>query len=117
MLVDVYFPFYLASILSTFSPDGNTWYLLLRVVGFLGLLAAGAFFLSKFKKKQILSSGFSKEGKIIVADSCSLGSKQFLVVAQCGVERHLIGVSPGQISHLAKLSSPDQHVTKEELQE
>jgi len=34
-----------------------------------------------------------------------LGNKQFLVVAQYGAEKHLIGVSQSSISHLSRLSS------------
>ena len=32
-----------------------------------------------------------------------MGNRQFLMVAQCGQERHLLGVSPSSINHLAKL--------------
>ena len=96
------------SFLSTVSVPGNGFVfdlLLLKVVGILGLLGAGAYFLTDFAKKRRVQSALSSEGKIVVADTCALGNKQFLVVAQYGPEKHLIGVSPNSIRHLSKLNS------------
>ena len=78
---------------------------LVKLIGFLGLLGAGAYFLTDFAKKRRIQSALSSEGKIVVADTCALGNKQFLVVAQYGPEKHLIGVSPNSIRYLSKLNS------------
>jgi flagellar biogenesis protein FliO len=78
-------------------------FLWLKVFGFIGLLCASAYFLSIYSKKKRMGMNFSKSDKILVAETCSLGNRQFLMVAQCGDERHLLGVSPNSINHLAKL--------------
>ena len=78
---------------------------LFKLIGFLGLLGAGAYFLTDYTRKKRIRSALTNEGKIVVADTCSLGNKQFLVVAQYGAEKHLIGVSQSSISHLSRLSS------------
>ena len=85
--------------------DADTFWLWIRVLAFLGLLGAGAYFLTHYNRGRRIRSTLSGEEKIIVADTCSLGNKQFLVVAQYGVEKHLIGVSPSSISYLSRLSS------------
>jgi len=79
-----------------------------RVVAVLGLMGAGAYFLTNYTRKRRVSSGLSGEGKIVVADTCSLGNRQFLVVAQYGAEKHLIGVSTTSISYLSRLSAESQ---------
>ena len=94
-------------------PEGDTLWLWFRVIGFLGLLAVGGFLISQYKRKRIVNYPNSVKGKIVVADSCSLGNRQFLVVAQYGLEKHLLGVSPGQVSHLAKLDSSTEEIRSE----
>jgi len=89
----------------TVSGEGEYILDLLKLIGFLGLLGAGAYFLTDYTKRKRIRSALKNEGKIIVADTCSLGNKQFLVVAQYGAEKHLIGVSQSSISHLSQLSS------------
>lgn len=89
----------------TVSGEGEYVLDLLKLIGFLGLLGAGAYFLTDYTKRKRIRSALKNEGKIIVADTCSLGNKQFLVVAQYGAEKHLIGVSQSSISHLSQLSS------------
>ena len=69
----------------------------------LGILGAGGIFDFPIQAKAIVNSPDAIKGKIVVADSCPLGNRQFLVVAQYGLEKHLLGVSQGQVSHLAKL--------------
>ena len=92
--------------LSTISVSGDGYIFdLVKLIGFLGLLGAGAYFLTDFAKKRRVQSALSNEGKIVVADTCALGNKQFLVVAQYGPEKHLLGVSPNSIRHLSKLNS------------
>ena len=83
---------------------GDPW-LLVHVVAVLGLMGASAYFLADYTRKRRVSSSLSGEGKIVVADTCSLGNRQFLVVAQYGAEKHLIGVSSTSISYLSRLSA------------
>ena len=83
--------------------DAEMLFLWLKVFGFIGLLCASAYFLSYYSKKKRLGLNMTKSEKILVAETCSLGNRQFLMVAQCGKERHLLGVSPSSINHLAKL--------------
>ncbi len=44
-------------------------------------------------------------GKIHLADTCALGNRQFLVVAEFEKERHLLGVSQNGINHLSQLKN------------
>ena len=103
----------LASTPSPLMPEGDTLWLWFRVIGFLGLLAVGGFLISQYKRKRIVNYPDSVKGKILVADSCSLGNRQFLVVAQYGLEKHLLGVSPGQVMHLAKLDASGKETIPE----
>ncbi len=93
----------LASTIPQSYSDSDMLFLWLKVFGFIGLLCASAYFLSIYSKKRRMGMNFSKSEKILVAETCSLGNRQFLMVAQCGDERHLLGVSPNSINHLAKL--------------
>ena len=95
----------LATVRSLADADawGDPW-LLVRVVAVLGLMGASAYFLADYTRKRRVTSSLSGEGKIVVADTCSLGNRQFLVVAQYGAEKHLIGVSSTSISYLSRLS-------------
>jgi flagellar biogenesis protein FliO len=94
-------------LLSSVAVSGEGEYVLdlLKLIGFLGLLGAGAYFLTDYTRRKRIRSALKNEGKIVVADTCSLGNKQFLVVAQYGAEKHLIGVSQSSINHLSQLSS------------
>ena len=103
----------LASSPSPLVPESDTLWLWLRVVGFLGILGAGGYLISQYKRKRIVNSPDAIKGKIVVADSCPLGNRQFLVVAQYGLEKHLLGVSPGQVMHLAKLDASGEETTPE----
>ena len=60
------------------------------------------------KKRTRLST--NTKGKIVVADTCSLGNRQFLMVAQYGNEKHLLGVSSSSINHLAKLEIESEEI-------
>ena len=44
------------------------------------------------------------QGKIQILDCKALGNRQFIFIAKYEDERHMIGVSPGNIQHLAKFS-------------
>ena len=75
-----------------------------RIVGFLGILSVIAFVFTRFYKgKNIIPSSSKGFGKIKIADTHSLGNRQFLVVAEYGCEQHLLGVSPNGIQHLTSL--------------
>jgi flagellar biogenesis protein FliO len=78
---------------------------ILRILGFLGILAVGAFLFTRFYKgKKILSSIGKSRGKILISETHSLGNRQFLLVAEYENEKHLLGVSPGSIQHLTSLN-------------
>ena len=87
------------------SQKGSSFYLWIRVIAFIGILGASAYFLSQYVKKKRSSGIISDNGKIVVAETHSLGNRQFLMVAQYGHEKHLLGVSPSSINHLAKLEN------------
>ena len=79
----------------------------------LALVAYGVTRLGKGRFKANLR-GIKSDGKIILSDCRPLGNRQFIIVAQYGMQKHLLGVSPGKIEHLTKLEevsqvgSPDQ---------
>ena len=77
-----------------------------RVVGFLGILAALAYFFSKFVNNRHIAKHIS-DGKrgIVLCDTRSLGNKQFLVVASYEQEKFLLGISSGSIQLVSKLNS------------
>ena len=85
----------------------NTDSLWIRVVAFLFVLGLCAFFLTRFNKKRITVSSANGDGKIRIADTCPIGNKQFLIIAQCDHERFLLGVSPSGFSHITNLKSDD----------
>ena len=64
-----------------------------KVFVFLLLLGLGAFFLNYFSRKKNLRSPMSGKSKLSVVDTCSLGNRQFLVVAQYESDKHLLAVS------------------------
>lgn len=88
-----------------------------KVFVFLLLLGLGAFFLNYFSRKKNLRSPMSGKSKLSVVDTCSLGNRQFLVVAQYESDKHLLAVSSSGISHLADLSkncnSSNQPITSD----
>ena len=98
---------WLSTISSSTNPFADSTWLWVRVVGFLGILAASAYFLTLFQKKRQFTSLKKKHGKIVIADTCPLGNRQYLVVAQYGKEKHLIAVNSNSISHLSKLETPE----------
>ena len=83
-----------------------------RIVGFLGILAVIAFVFTRFYKgKNIIPSSSKSFGKIKIADTHSLGNRQFLVVAEYGCEQHLLGVSPNGIQHLTSLKKAGEVIS------
>jgi flagellar protein FliO/FliZ len=61
---------------------------------------AGAWLLWRGKRK---AAGLSARGKLSVAETRSLGNRQYLVVAAYGEKKFLIGVCVGQMNLLAAL--------------
>ena len=76
-----------------------------RVLGFLGVFACLAYFLTKFLNNRDFSKNTvgGKNG-IVLSSTRSLGNKQFLVVAEYEKQKFLLGVSSGSIKLLAELS-------------
>lgn len=84
----------------------DTEFLWVKVVLFLLLLIVGAVLLTRMNKQKVISSIRKKDGKIRIADSCSLGNRQYLVIAQCDTERFLLGIGPNNFQHIANLPNP-----------
>ena len=97
--------FIVAAAPTILESQSDLLYLWIRVIAFIGILGASAYFLSQYVKKKRSSGIISDNGKIVVAETHSLGNRQFLMVAQYGHEKHLLGVSPNSINHLAKLEN------------
>ena len=106
---------YFASSPSLLDSDADMLYLWIRVVAFIGVLGASAYFLSLYTKKKRTRLNTTATGGIVIADTRSLGNRQFLMVAQYGEEKHLLGVSSGSINHLAKLNDLPPHVAANDL--
>ncbi len=96
---------YFASSPSLVNADADMLYLWIRVIAFIGVLGASAYFLAHYTKKKRTRLNTIATGGIQIAETCSLGNRQFLMIAQYGEEKHLLGVSSGSINHLAKLNS------------
>lgn len=89
--------------------DAEMLYLWIRVIAFIGVLGGSAYFLSLYTKKKRSRVITNTKGKVVIADTCPLGNRQFLMIAQYGEEKHLLGVSSTSINHLAKLEAvPDK---------
>jgi flagellar biogenesis protein FliO len=74
-----------------------------KAIALLAFLGSGALLLNHFYKRKRLGVRVNVAGKIHLADTCSLGNRQFLVVAEFEKERHLLGVSQNGINHLSHL--------------
>jgi flagellar protein FliO/FliZ len=66
--------------------------------------AAGVWFLWRGRRQSSLRAS---KGSLTVAESRSLGNRQYLVVAAYGKQKFLIGVCAGRISLLAPLDGAD----------
>ena len=95
--------YHFAATPSLIGTDADMLYLWIRVIAFIGILGGSAYFLSVYTKKKRSRVSTNTAGKIVVAHTFSLGKRQFLMVAQYGEEKHLLGVSSSSINHLAKL--------------
>ena len=95
-------------LLSEVSPSDTiasdlTW---IKVLGFLLLLGLIAFYIRKYNSTENLNKKGLSGKKIFISDTCPLGNKNYLIVAQCDGDRHLIGVGPNFCQYLTKLSQP-----------
>ena len=77
----------------------------LKVLIFLVVLGVIAYALNYFSKKRNSHTLIKGKSKLSIVDTCSLGNRQFIVVAQYESERHLLAVCANGVSHLAELSS------------
>jgi flagellar biogenesis protein FliO len=102
--------YHFAATPSFIGTDAEMLYLWIRVIAFIGILGGSAYFLSIYTKKKRTRLSTNTKGKIVVADTCSLGNRQFLMVAQYGDEKHLLGVSSSSINHLAKLEIVSEEI-------
>ena len=85
---------------------------IIRIVGFLGIHSVIAFLFTRFYKgKNLIPVSSKSSGKIQIADTHSLGNRQFLVVAQYDSEKHLLGVSPNGIQHLTSLKNSSELIS------
>lgn len=88
-------------------PPPSTWVLFSQVVVFLILMGGAAFYLRNYAKGGGLKMKSRKGGGpgLVIAETKTLGNKQFLVVVEYGAQKMLIGVAPGTINHLCYLNN------------
>ena len=70
---------------------------------FIGLVFI-AFLVRRFTNSASRIYGKPRDGRIRISETCSLGNKNYLIVAQCDQERHLLGVGPNFCQYLTKLN-------------
>lgn len=91
------------------SQDGNVQsssdHLWIKVVLFLLVLVFISFLVRRFSNSGLKIYGKPRDGRIRVSETCSLGNKNYLIIAQCDQERHLLGVGPNFCQYLTKLKS------------
>ena len=85
------------------APGSDLLWLWVKVIAFLVFLGAGAALLNYYYRHKRPGIKSARAGRIHLADTCALGNRQYLVVAQFGRERHLLGISPNAINHLSNL--------------
>ena len=98
---------FLLSISSSSSAEYDSPMAWVKVLLFLTFLGIIAFSLNYFSKKRNLNLLVNKKSKLYIVDRCSLGNRQFIVVAQYESEKHLLSVGASGVSHLAKLSQKE----------
>ena len=94
---------WLSSISAVQEPSSDPSMLWVRVIAFLGILGAGAYFLTQYNRKIRVKASNPTDSRLFIADTRAIGNKQYLVVAQYGEDKHLLGVSSNSINHLAKI--------------
>ena len=98
---------WLATTFSSADTIPDTSWMWVRVVAFLVCLLPAPTFITQYNRKKQFRSFSQTKGKILIADTCPLGNRQYLVVAQYGSEKHLLGINPNAISHLSKIEETD----------
>lgn len=97
--------------------DGNfqssSDHLWIKVVLFLLVLVFIAFLVRRFSNSGSRIYGKPRDGRIRVSETCSLGNKNYLIVAQCDQDRHLLGVGPNFCQYLTKLKSVTSDKTEQ----
>ena len=86
-----------------FQPSSE--WLWFKVILFLIVLSVIAFLIKRFNRTGEQLIGNRNAGRIRVTETCSLGNRNFLIVAQCDEERHILGVGPNFCQYLTKLST------------
>ena len=98
----------LLSVLKNFIGKKTTFKELAEIFGFeINLLIDEINRLEQEEKLKYLPLG---DGKIRIADTCPLGNKQYLVIAQCDQEKFLLGVSPNGFHHITNLKNEDSEM-------
>jgi flagellar biogenesis protein FliO len=80
----------------------------LKIFFFLVLLGLLAFLLTKLTRSKVSLMSGAPQGKIQILDCKPLGNRQFIFIAKYENEKHMLGVSPGNIQHLAKFMDSSQ---------
>ena len=89
----------------------------LKVVGFLLLLGAVAFFANDFFRGRRLGRfKVGKEKRLRVADVCALGNRQFVFVIECGGQRHLLGGGGDGVRYLSRLPNEPEESFESKLE-
>lgn len=83
---------------------GFTLFGYLLMIG--ALAVAGMWFFRNNPRFQRRASGLSRTLRI--AETRPLGQKQFLTIVECDGQRLLLGISPGKMDFLCRLSRPGQ---------
>ena len=99
----------------TLTGAGDLLWLWAKVIAFLAFLGSGALLLNHFYKRKRFGVRVNATGKIHLADTCALGNRQFLIVAEFEKERHLLGVSQNAINHLSQLK--DSNATEDDFEQ
>ena len=83
---------FLLSSLSSSAADYDSPLAWGKVILFLIFLSLIALSLNYFSKKRNINPLAKKKSKLRIVDTCSLGNRQFIVVAQYESEEHLLAV-------------------------
>lgn len=78
--------------------DHDPWSRIPWLIGSLALAAAGVWWMRRLRSRP----GYAGR-RLTIEETKSLGSRQYLVVANCDGQRLLLGVAPGRINLLCAL--------------
>lgn len=88
---------------------GSQWQIAAYLAGMLILFAGGFWLLRNGLPAMQRNKG---ERKLNISETRGLGGRQFLVVAEYGNRKMLLGVCPGRIDYLCTLSAPEPEFPK-----